>query len=102
LAAGRGGDTVLLGGPQTKPRQREILRLRQREDLPDPVAGLSGGLCLQEAEGIWPAFCVGKDGKPVEALALTCGYRRVSRLPWLKPQTQNAVNVGRLLSGPLS
>jgi hypothetical protein len=28
---------------------------------------------------------VGKDGKPVEALALTCGYRRVSRLPWLKP-----------------
>jgi hypothetical protein len=28
---------------------------------------------------------IGRDGKPVEVLALTAGYRRVPRLPWLKP-----------------
>src|SRR5271166_318119 len=28
---------------------------------------------------------IGREEKPVEVLALTAGYRRVPRLPWMKP-----------------
>jgi hypothetical protein len=90
-------ECVLSRGPWPAERQREAVEIMWDDGSPNPyalhLAPASFDLLPAEPDAgrewlltVWTA----KDGKPHKSLERKCHWRRVPRIPWLKPWSAHA------------